>query len=66
MGKNEVDLELLSGLAIFLLGMRFLEGGFKCFGGSVLEVILRKFSSTRLKSVTFGTVKQYWCKASRL
>lgn len=54
MGRSEVAQNLLSGLAIFLLGMLFLEDGFKGFSGGVLEKILKKFSNTKLKAILFG------------
>lgn len=54
MGRSEVAQNLFSGLAIFLLGMLFLEDGFKGFSGGALEKILKNFSNTRLKAILFG------------
>lgn len=54
MGQSETAQNILSGLAIFLLGMVFLEDGFKGFSGGILEKILKKFSDTKLKSILFG------------
>lgn len=54
MGRSEVAQNLFSGLAIFLLGMLFLEDGFKGFSGGVLEKVLKNFSNTRLKAILFG------------
>lgn len=54
MGRSEVAQNLFSGLAIFLLGMLFLEDGFKGFSGGVLEKVLKNFSNTRLKAIIFG------------
>lgn len=66
MSKSDVALKLLSGLAIFLLGMKFLEDGFKGFSGGVLEIMLRKFSETKLKSIAFGTVTTVIMQSSTL
>ncbi|MDL0080840.1 Na/Pi cotransporter family protein [Helicobacter zhangjianzhongii] len=54
MGRSEVAQNLFSGLAIFLLGMLFLEDGFKGFSGGALEKILKNFSNIRLKAILFG------------
>ena len=45
---------IISGVAIFLLGMIFMEGGFKAFSGGLLESILKKSTSTFSKSILSG------------
>ncbi|RXK00956.1 sodium:pantothenate symporter [Arcobacter sp. CECT 8986] len=45
---------IFSGIAIFLIGMYFMESGFKLFSGGVLEKILQKFTSNLFKSITTG------------
>ncbi|RXJ97260.1 sodium:pantothenate symporter [Malaciobacter molluscorum] len=45
---------IFSGIAIFLIGMYFMEDGFKLFSGSVLENILQRFTSNLFKSITTG------------
>ena len=46
---------LVSGIALFLFGMKFMGDGLKRVAGNKLEVILYKLSSTPLKSVLLGT-----------
>ncbi len=45
---------ITSGVAIFLLGMVYLEKGFKVFTGGFLETILQKTTDSLWKSLTFG------------
>ncbi len=66
MGQSQVAQNLLSGLAIFLLGMLFLEDGFKGFSGGILERILKKFSNTKLKSILFGMIATAVMQSSTL
>ncbi|MBQ7581147.1 MAG: Na/Pi symporter, partial [Clostridia bacterium] len=46
---------LLSGIALFLFGMKFMGEGLKKVAGNKLEVILYKLSSTPFRSVLLGT-----------
>lgn len=66
MGQSQVAQDVLSGLAIFLLGMLFLEDGFKGFSGGVLEKILKKFSNTKFKSIIFGLTSTAIMQSSTL
>ena len=45
---------IFSGVAIFMIGMSFMEDGFKLFSGGALENILEKFTNTLPKSVFTG------------
>ncbi|AXX87254.1 sodium:phosphate symporter [Malaciobacter marinus] len=45
---------ILSGIAIFLIGMYFMENGFKLFSGGALENILKRFTSNLFKAITTG------------
>lgn len=45
---------ILSGIAIFLIGMYFMENGFKLFSGGVLEKVLQRFTNNLFKSITTG------------
>lgn len=45
---------IFAGIAIFLIGMYFMENGFKLFSGGVLEKILQRFTNTLMKSITTG------------
>lgn len=45
---------IVSGIAIFLIGMVFMEDGFKTFSGGVLENILKKSTSNVFKAIGMG------------
>ena len=45
---------ITAGVAIFMLGMIFMEGGFKAFSGGILEAILKKTTSTLPKAIFSG------------
>ncbi len=46
--------EIIAGIAIFLVGMFFLEDGFKLFSGGFLEKILEKFTNSMPKAILNG------------
>ncbi len=45
---------ILGGVALFLIGMEYMEGGFRSFSGSILEKVLEKFTNTTPKAITTG------------
>ena len=45
---------ILGGIALFLIGMEYMEGGFKAFSGGLLENILEKFTNNTPKAITTG------------
>jgi len=45
---------ILGGIALFLLGMEYMEGGFKAFSGGLLESVLEKFTNNTPKAITTG------------
>jgi len=45
---------ILGGIALFLIGMEYMEGGFKAFSGSLLESVLEKFTNNTPKAITTG------------
>ena len=47
---------IASGIAIFIVGMIFMEDGFKLFTGGTLEKILQKTTDTVVKSIFSGFV----------
>ncbi len=57
---------ILAGIAIFLIGMHFMEDGFKLFSGGVLEKILEKFTSNKYKSVLTGFITTSIIQSSSL
>lgn len=46
--------EIIAGIAIFLVGMFFMEDGFKLFSGGFLEKILEKFTNSMPKGLLNG------------
>lgn len=46
--------EIIAGIAIFLVGMHFMEDGFKLFSGGFLERVLEKFTNSMPKGILNG------------
>ncbi|MDN5090383.1 Na/Pi cotransporter family protein [Aliarcobacter butzleri] len=46
--------EIIAGISIFLVGMFFMEDGFKLFSGGFLEKVLEKFTNSMPKSILNG------------
>lgn len=57
---------IASGIAIFIVGMIFMEDGFKLFTGGTLEKILRKTTDTVVKSIFSGFVSTAVIQSSSL
>jgi len=57
---------ILAGIAIFLIGMHFMEDGFKLFSGGTLEKVLKKFTATSFKSVLTGFITTSIVQSSSL
>lgn len=57
---------IVAGIALFMLGMIFMEGGFKAFSGGILESILKKTTSTLGKSILSGFVSTSIVQSSSL
>lgn len=45
---------IIAGIAIFLIGMHYMENGFKLFSGGALENILEKFTGSTPKAIGTG------------
>ena len=45
---------ILGGIALFLIGMEYMEGGFKAFSGGMLEKVLQKSTNNTPKAITTG------------
>jgi phosphate:Na+ symporter len=45
---------IIAGIAIFLIGMHYMENGFKLFSGGALETVLEKFTSNTVKAIGTG------------
>ena len=52
--SNDNAKTIIAGIAIFLIGMHYMENGFKLFSGGALENILEKFTSTTPKAIGTG------------
>ncbi len=57
---------IFAGIAIFLIGMHFMEDGFKLFSGGTLEKVLEKFTNTKFKSLITGFVTTSIVQSSSL
>ena len=54
--SNEDAKTIIAGIAIFLIGMHYMENGFKLFSGGTLETVLEKFTSNTLKAIDRETL----------
>jgi len=52
--SNDHAKTIIAGIAIFLIGMHYMENGFKLFSGGALETILERFTSTTPKAIGTG------------
>ncbi|MEH6493615.1 Na/Pi cotransporter family protein [Halopseudomonas sp.] len=64
-GNNAFSL-LLAGIALFILGMRYLENGFRAFTGGALERWLAACTSRLWKSLLFGGLTTALVQSSSL
>ena len=57
---------ILAGVAIFIIGMFFLESGFKLFSGSHLERIIQNSTNSRIKALGVGFLSTSLVQSSSL
>ena len=57
---------IITGIAIFLIGMVFMEDGFKLFSGGMLENILKKSTSSIPKAIGIGFITTSIVQSSSL
>lgn len=57
---------ILTGIAIFLIGMNFMEDGFKLFSGGTLEKVLEKFTNNKYKAAVTGFISTSIVQSSSL
>lgn len=57
---------IIAGVAIFLIGMVFMEEGFKLFSGGMLERVLSKSTNTLLKAISTGFISTAIMQSSSL
>ena len=57
---------IIAGVAIFLIGMHYMENGFKLFSGGALEVVLERFTATTPRAITTGFLSTALVQSSSL
>jgi len=57
---------IVAGIAIFLIGMVFMEDGFKLFSGGILEKVLEKSTKTVPKAISTGFIATAIVQSSSL
>jgi phosphate:Na+ symporter len=57
---------IIAGISIFLIGMAFMEEGFKLFSGGVMEVVLKKATSNVPKAIGAGFIATAIVQSSSL
>ena len=57
---------LLSGIAIFIIGMVFMQDGFKLLSGGVLDKLLQKFTSNLFYSILTGVISTSLVQSSTI
>lgn len=64
--SNEESKYVVAGIGIFVIGMHFMEDGFKLFSGGLLEKVIAKSTNTIPKSITLGVVATATLQSSSL
>jgi len=57
---------IIAGVAIFLVGMHYMENGFKLFSGGALETVLERFTGTTPRAIATGFVSTAVVQSSSL
>jgi len=63
---NDDSKVIIFGIAIFLIGMFFMEDGFKIFSGGFLEKVLQNSTNNLLKSISTGIITTSIIQSSSL
>ena len=63
---NEDSKYIVAGVGIFIIGMHFMEDGFKLFSGGILERLISKSTNTTFKSVNLGIIATSILQSSSL
>ena len=63
---NEDSKYIVAGVGIFIIGMHFMEDGFKLFSGGILEKLISKSTNTTFKSVNLGIIATAILQSSSL
>ena len=57
---------IIAGVAIFLIGMHYMENGFKLFSGGALESVLERFTGTTPRAIFTGFLSTSVVQSSSL
>lgn len=63
---NEDSKYIVAGVGIFIIGMHFMEDGFKLFSGGILEKLISKSTDTTFKAVNLGVIATAFLQSSSL
>ena len=63
---NEDSKYIVAGVGIFIIGMHFMEDGFKLFSGGILEKLISKSTDTTFKAVGLGVTATAILQSSSL
>jgi len=64
--SNEDARTIIAGISIFLIGMHYMENGFKLFSGGALETVLGKFTGTTPRAIFTGFLSTSVVQSSSL
>ena len=64
--SNEDAKTIIAGIAIFLIGMHYMENGFKLFSGGALENVLQRFTNTTPRAIGTGFISTSIVQSSSL
>ena len=64
--SNEDARTIIAGVAIFLIGMHYMENGFKLFSGGALETALERFTRTTPRAIVTGFLSTTAVQSSSL
>ena len=64
--SNDDARTIIAGVAIFLIGMHYMENGFKLFSGGALETVLERFTGTTPRAVFTGFLSTSIVQSSSL
>ncbi len=63
---NDDSKYIVAGVGIFIIGMHFMEDGFKLFSGGILEKLISKSTDTTFKAVNLGVIATAFLQSSSL
>ncbi len=64
--SNQDARSIIAGVAIFLVGMHYMENGFKLFSGGALETVLERFTGTTPRAIFTGFLSTSVVQSSSL